>query len=271
MTVRTFPLGDVPEFVFWLWNEAFGDDEATVRHILFAADEIYGAFLPDGEAAGLACAFNVTAGERRGKYLYAVCTAERYRGRGVMRAVLSHAASEAERAGDAFAFLIPAKAEYFPMYEKMGFDHAYPGRIAMTGERVTVSAEEFAMLPTVPFDGDTGRLYELYLRSPQTVVKKGKKLFELSIEGCEVAYLSRNGVGDPEGYVIFEIKGKKSINILEMCACSGEISGIIEQASLASQCLGALSTYACAEKALFRFFDGVPLPAGTPIDLFLEL
>lgn len=264
MTCRTFPLGAIPEFVFPLWNEAFGDDEATVRHILSAADEVYGAFLPDGEAAGLACGFNVTAGERRGKYLYAVCTAERYRGRGVMRAVLGHAVAEAERAGDAFAFLIPAKAEYFPMYAKMEFDRAYPGRISMSGECVTVSAEEFAALPTFPFDGDADRLYELYLRSPQTAVKKSEKFFALSIEGFEIAYLSRNRVGDPEGYVIFEIKGKKSINILEIGACGGAISGIIKGN-------GKFVSFACEKKALFRFFDGVTLPTDTPIDLFLEL
>lgn len=265
MICRTFPLGVVPEFVFPLWREAFGDDDDTIRHILSAASEVYGAFLQSGAAVGLACAFNVSAAGQSGKYLYAVCTGEEYRGRGVMRTLLSHISAESERNGDAFLFLIPAKSEYFPMYEKLGFDQVYPGYIAMTGERVTVSAEEFAALPTVPFDGDIARLYELYLRSPQTAVKKERELFELSLDGYEISYLSMRGDKDPDGYVIFEIKGKKSINILEICACGDELCGILKGRS------ELYSRRATKKKALFRFFKDVPVSADAPIDLFLEL
>lgn len=191
------------------------------------------AVLPCGYSpAGIVCAFDVSAGDRRGKYFYAVCTAIRFRGRGIMRSLLEYACGEAEAQGCAFAFLIPAKESYFPMYEKLGFDFACPGLISADGARTSADAGVFSPLSLIPFDGDLKKLYGLYLRSPQTVVRKSEKLFALSPgelpEGAEIAYLSQKGSAVPEGYVIFERISKKSLNILEIRACSDAIGGIIQ-------------------------------------------
>ena len=261
--LRTFSLaGGVPDFVFPLWHEAFGDSAETVRRLLSAASQVHAAFVPAGfgeaecaaesvavgrgadceedsvvlpcgySPAGIVCAFDVSAGDRRGKYFYAVCTAIRFRGRGIMRSLLEYACGEAEAQGCAFAFLIPAKESYFPMYEKLGFDFACPGLISADGARTSADAGVFSPLSLIPFDGDIKKLYGLYLRSPQTVVRKSEKLFALSPgelpEGAEIAYLSQKGSAVPEGYVIFERISKKSLNILEIRACSDAIGGIIQ-------------------------------------------
>lgn len=396
--LQTFSLaGGVPDFVFPLWHEAFGDSAETVCRLLSAASQVHAAFVPAdfGEAecaadtdtagtqdtagrngtkgtenaagaqdtagrngtkctenaadaqdtagavaaesvavgrgadceedsavlpcgyspAGIVCAFDVSAGDRRGKYFYAVCTAIRFRGRGVMRSLLEYACGEAEAQGCAFAFLIPAKESYFPMYEKLGFDFACPGLISADGARTSADAGVFSPLSLIPFDGDLKKLYGLYLRSPQTVVRKSEKLFALSPgelpEGAEIAYLSQKGSAVPEGYVIFERISKKSLNILEIRACSDAIGGIIQNEILpglypagktGGKC-GADGTgadivfstayknnispcgtpaagsgenrppvFAAERKALFRFFgESGFIPALTPVDLFLEL
>lgn len=301
--LRTFSLaGGVPDFVFPLWREAFGDSAETVRRLLSAASQVHAAFVPAGfgeaecaadtqdtasavaagrngtkgtenaagtqdaadaqdtasavaaesvavgrgadceedsavlpcgySPAGIVCAFDVSTGDRRGKYFYAVCTAIRFRGRGIMRSLLEYACGEAEAQGCAFAFLIPAKESYFPMYEKLGFDFACPGLISADGARTSADAGVFSPLSLIPFDGDIKKLYGLYLHSPQTVVRKSEKLFALSPgelpEGAEIAYLSPKGSAVPEGYVIFERISKKSLNILEIRACSDAIGGIIQ-------------------------------------------
>lgn len=295
--LRTFSLaGGVPDFVFPLWREAFGDSTETVRRLLSAASQVHAAFVPAGfgeaecaagrngtagtqdaagtqntasavaadaqdtagavaaesvavgrgadceedsavlpcgySPAGIVCAFDVSTGDRRGKYFYAVCTAIRFRGRGIMRSLLEYACGEAEAQGCAFAFLIPAKESYFPIYEKLGFDFACPGLISADGARTSADAGVFSPLSLIPFDGDIKKLYGLYLRSPQTVVRKSEKLFALSPgelpEGAEIAYLSQKGSAVPEGYVIFERISKKSLNILEIRACSDVIGGIIQ-------------------------------------------
>lgn len=283
--LRTFSLaGGVPDFVFPLWREAFGDSTETVRRLLSAASQVHAAFVPAGfgeaecaagtqdaadtdtadaqdtasavaaesvavgrgtdceedsvvlpcgySPAGIVCAYDVSAGDRRGKYFYAVCTAIRFRGRGIMRSLLEYACGEAEGQGCAFAFLIPAKESYFPMYEKLGFDFACPGLISADGARTSADSGVFSPLSLIPFDGDLKKLYGLYLRSPQTVVRKSEKLFALSPgelpEGAEIAYLSQKGSAVPEGYVIFERISKKSLNILEIRACSDAIGGIIQ-------------------------------------------
>lgn len=276
ISVREFTPRDFPESVYGIWHEAFGDSRGEIAHILSASSAIFtasvddrasaersapsdrsGENFPDEEntradeddaedshCAGMLCTFTVSLNGARGAYIYAVCTRRRYRGMGVMRTLLTAVLGILRSRGMSFAFLVPARREYFPMYEKLGFDICVPGLSGTPGcggVRTAVGIEDFAALRPTAFDGDFDRLYSLYLSSPQVSPTKGKALFRLSLEEYAdggICYTRAGGDdAEPDGYVIFEPNSKKSINILEIRRCYGAKRGIID-AGLASQVTG---------------------------------
>ena len=274
ISVREFTPRDFPESVYEIWHEAFGDSRSEIGHILSASSGIFTASIDDRAAAeksapsdrggenfpdeentradeddaedshcaGMLCTFTVSLNGARGAYIYAVCTRRRYRGMGVMRTLLTAVLGILRSRGMSFAFLVPARREYFPMYEKLGFDVCVPGLSGTPGcggVRTAVGIEDFAALRPTAFDGDFNRLYSLYLSSPQASPMKGKALFRLSLEEYAdggICY-TRAGGNDAEldGYVIFEPNSKKSINILEIRRCYGAKRGIISSEVFAGE------------------------------------
>lgn len=274
ISVREFTPRDFPESVYEIWHEAFGDSRSEIGHILSASSAIFTASIddravaeksapsdrggenfPDEEntradeddaedshCAGMLCTFTVSLNGARGAYIYAVCTRRRYRGMGVMRALITAVLGILRSRGMLFAFLVPARREYFPMYEKLGFDVCVPGLSGTPGcggVRTAVGQEEFDALCPTAFDGDFDRLYSLYLSSPQVSPMKGKALFRLSLEeyaDSGICYTRAGGDdAEPDGYVIFEPNSKKSINILEIRRCYGAKRGIISSEVFAGE------------------------------------
>lgn len=274
ISVREFTPRAFPESVYEIWHEAFGDSRSEIGHILSASSAIFTASIddravaeksapsdrggenfPDEEntradeddaedshCAGMLCTFTVSLNGARGAYIYAVCTRRRYRGMGVMRALITAVLGILRSRGMLFAFLVPARREYFPMYEKLGFDVCVPGLSGTPGcggVRTAVGQEEFDALCPTAFDGDFDRLYSLYLSSPQVSPMKGKALFRLSLEeyaDSGICYTRAGGDdAEPDGYVIFEPNSKKSINILEIRRCYGAKRGIISSEVFAGE------------------------------------
>lgn len=274
ISVREFTPRDFPESVYEIWHEAFGDSRSEIGHILSASSGIFTASIDDRAAAeksapsdrggenfpdeentradeddaenshcaGMLCTFDVSLNGARGAYIYAVCTRRRYRGMGVMRALITAVLGILRSRGMSFAFLVPARREYFPMYEKLGFDVCVPGLSGTPGcggVRTAVGIEDFAALRPTAFDGDFDRLYSLYLSSPQASPMKGKALFQLSLEEYAdggICYTRAGGDdAEPDGYVIFEPNSKKSINILEIRRCYGAKRGIISSEVFAGE------------------------------------
>ncbi len=274
ISVSEFTPRDFPESVYEIWNEAFGDSRSEIGHILSASSAIFTASIDDRAAAeksapsdrggenfpdeentradeddaedshcaGMLCTFDVSLNGARGAYIYAVCTRRRYRGMGVMRALITAVLGILRSRGMSFAFLVPARREYFPMYEKLGFDVCVPGLSGTPGcggVRTAVGIEDFAALRPTAFDGDFDRLYSLYLSSPQASPMKGKALFRLSLEEYAdggICYTRAGGDdAEPDGYVIFEPNSKKSINILEIRRCYGAKRGIISSEVFAGE------------------------------------
>ena len=274
ISVREFTPRDFPESVYEIWHEAFGDSRSEIGHILSASSAIFTASIDDRAAAeksapsdrggenfpdeentradeddaenshcaGMLCTFTVSLNGARGAYIYAVCTRRRYRGMGVMRTLLTAVLGILRSRGMSFAFLVPARREYFPMYEKLGFDVCVPGLSGTPGcggVRTAVGQEEFDALCPTAFDGDFDRLYSLYLSSPQVSPMKGKALFRLSLEEYAdggICYTRAGGDdAEPDGYVIFEPNSKKSINILEIRRCYGAKRGIISSEVFAGE------------------------------------
>lgn len=290
ISVREFTPRDFPESVYEIWHEAFGDSRSEIGHILSASSAIFTASIDDRAAAeksapsdrggesfpdeentrayendaenshcaGMLCTFTVSLNGARGAYIYAVCTRRRYRGMGVMRTLLTAVLGILRSRGMSFAFLVPARREYFPMYEKLGFDVCVPGLSGTPGcggVRTAVGIEDFAALRPTAFDGDFDRLYSLYLSSPQASPMKGKALFRLSLEEYAdggICYTRAGGDdAEPDGYVIFEPNSKKSINILEIRRCYGAKRGIISSEVFA----GEANTGANAPFAHLRDLD----------------
>lgn len=274
ISVREFTPRDFPESVYEIWHGAFGDSRSEIGHILSASSGIFTASIDDRAAAeksapsdrggenfpdeentradeddaenshcaGMLCTFDVSLNGARGAYIYAVCTRRRYRGMGVMRALITAVLGILRSRGMSFAFLVPARREYFPMYEKLGFDVCVPGLSGTPGcggVRTAVGHEEFDALRPTAFDGDFDRLYSLYLSSPQASPMKGKALFRLSLEEYAdggICYTRAGGDdAEPDGYVIFEPNSKKSINILEIRRCYGAKRGIISSEVFAGE------------------------------------
>lgn len=274
ISVREFTPRDFPESVYEIWHEAFGDSRSEIGHILSASSAIFTASIDDRAAAeksapsdrggenfpdeentraeendaedshcaGMLCTFDVSLNGARGAYIYAVCTRRRYRGMGVMRTLLTAVLGILRSRGMSFAFLVPARREYFPMYEKLGFDVCVPGLSGTPGcggVRTAVGIEDFAALRPTAFDGDFDRLYSLYLSSPQASPMKGKALFRLSLEEYAdggICYTRAGGDdAEPDGYVIFEPNSKKSINILEIRRCYSAKRGIISSEVFAGE------------------------------------
>ena len=188
ISVSEFTPRDFPESVYEIWSEAFGDSRGEIGHILSASSGIFtasiedrasaeksapsgrgGEVLPreentrseepdaeDSRCAGMLCTFDVSLNGARGAYIYAVCTRRRYRGMGVMRTLLTDVLGILRSRGMSFAFLVPARREYFPMYEKLGFDVCVPGLSGTPrcgGVRTAVGQEEFDALRPTAFDG----------------------------------------------------------------------------------------------------------------------
>ncbi len=121
-----------------LWQEAFGDSEAFVDTFFSTG------FAPERscclrEGSDIATAvywFDCTWQGKPVAYLYALATAEKFRGQGRATALLSHVHSLLTDRNYAGCLLVPGEPGLFPFYEKMGYFSLN------CAETVTVSAED---------------------------------------------------------------------------------------------------------------------------------
>ena len=117
-----------------LAHAAFGDDAAFLTRLTdAAADERYLYIRADGGIAAGCFVFDAalyTGTETvRGGYLYALCTAAAYRGRGFAHALLGAAV---RIAGD-FLVAVPASRSLCDFYRRAGFTAALSGCVAVGG------------------------------------------------------------------------------------------------------------------------------------------
>ncbi len=108
---------------FELWHECFGDKYEEIRGFLDAAE---GALIAecrlDGELAGMATLIPVSVYGEPCYYGYAVCTAQRFRGMGVCRA-LHEEIFRMCKTEDKGYFLHPANMQLFGMYSGFGMEN----------------------------------------------------------------------------------------------------------------------------------------------------
>ena len=106
-----------------LWKEAFGDPDSFLDAFFasaFSEKRARCAYL-DGKVAGALYWFDCQYDDLRVAYIYAVATAEAYRGRGVCRALMEDTHTHLRARGYAGAVLVPGDGGLFEMYRKMGY------------------------------------------------------------------------------------------------------------------------------------------------------
>lgn len=143
-----------------LWQEAFGDSPEEIKFFLdnkFKPEntlviEECGAiasmlFLLDGKIC-------ISGNDYEAYYLYAACTAQKYRGRGMMSDLLKFAEKTAFERNVHFICLLPAEKSLFDYYSRFGYLPVFSKKILnmKCGEITDKTEAEFAFSGTSDFE-----------------------------------------------------------------------------------------------------------------------
>lgn len=152
-----------------LWNEAFGDSENEIRFFLD------NKFVPENtlivEKNGLIASMlflldgNMRINNRKysSYYLYAACTAKKFRGKGYMSFLLEKANEVAFSRGKDYICLMPGEKSLFDFYEKHGYITVFNKKVLtvnrnecnfnpITEDTVAVDFEDLRNRAFLPFD-----------------------------------------------------------------------------------------------------------------------
>ena len=115
-------LEDIPHLRH-LWQQAFGDTDTFLDSFFamgFSLDHCR-CLWEEGTLAAALYWFDCSWEEKPVAYLYAVATEEKYRGRGLCRALMEDTHSHLQAQGYVASVLVPGTKELFRLYEKMGY------------------------------------------------------------------------------------------------------------------------------------------------------
>ena len=206
----------------WL-NNFLDDNETTVDLFLenvFKNKKGVGAFL-NNELIAMILFLNskiVFKGEKTDSvYFYAVCTDEKYRNQGVMRALFTFAKEKAKEQGAEVCFLVPENESLFKMYEKFSFER----NINFTKECVFRSGSNIrnTMCKTTDFcynDYLKFRLQESE-KTPVVILDENEFNFIFDKTREDVSFLFLK-----TGYAVFEKVGIK-ITVSEICGNRNDV------------------------------------------------
>lgn len=151
-----------------LWQEAFGDSPEAVDEFFsaFPSCRSYVARTVDRVCAMVHVLPQIlrAEGDSPAGYVYAVATAEQYRGQGLCRELMAFSEQDLALRGFACAVLTPGEPSLFRFYEKLGYEAVFTrNRTAFSGGQ-EISVEEYAELregclpiPHMVYDLDTLR------------------------------------------------------------------------------------------------------------------
>ena len=136
-----------------LWREAFGDDREFIDGFFrtaYAPERSLGAFR-EGRPAGMLYWFDCALGTDRIAYVYAVATAEAFRGQGIATALMERLHRLLRERGYAGAVLCPGSGELFRFYGRMGYANGGARRerrwdAGAPVDIIALSREEYALL-----------------------------------------------------------------------------------------------------------------------------
>lgn len=135
-----------------LWKQAFGDTDAYIQSFFdhgFSRNRCLCAYDSEQLTAMLYW-FDCSCDGRKFAYLYAVATDPAFQGRGICRALMTHAHRYLQSFGYAGAILVPGSQSLFAMYAKFGYRELGGIRKFTVSENAdptfvrTLSPEEYA-------------------------------------------------------------------------------------------------------------------------------
>lgn len=139
-----------------LWKEAFGDTEEFLDDFWRTAFDVKRCrcVVTDGQVTAALYWFDCMCMEKSIAYVYAVATAEAYRGRGISHALMEDTHRHLAKLGYEGAVLVPGSEELFYFYEGMGYRvcstvHEFSCNAAAKGEEVSlrsIDKTEYARL-----------------------------------------------------------------------------------------------------------------------------
>ena len=106
-----------------LWREAFGDSEEFIGGFMrtaFSTDRSLVVFA-DGAPIAVLYWFDMTFGEDKVAYLYAIATKKEFRGRGICTELIEHTHALLKSRGYTQAILVPCAPSLYSFYEKLGY------------------------------------------------------------------------------------------------------------------------------------------------------
>lgn len=234
-----------------LWAEVFGDSLKVINNFFekTAKPENTVCVFCDNEPVSVLYAVKseiyVDSKPKSAYYIYAVCTREDYRGKGLMAKAMAFLEELARKRGVSYLFLVPAQNSLFNMYEKFGF------RVGFKRNKRVVTKTDYYI-----FDGEVQSLsfgeYKkqrlLFGTAPQAVLcEDGFNSFYKPVS-CEMncfavknkgfaVYEKENGIvsvfevfGDKNELLsaIFRITEVNEISVYENEICGAEPYGMIK-------------------------------------------
>ncbi len=105
-----------------LWQECFGDSEKYIRHFLESQKDCLPIIWEEnGEVFSMLFLLEMKFKEKKGYYIYALCTKPEHRSKGIARKMVEFSQSFVREKGAEFLALVPGEASLFEYYRKMGF------------------------------------------------------------------------------------------------------------------------------------------------------
>lgn len=146
--------------VIGLWQEAFGEAEKEIQPFLDFIGKDMLVMEENGQIFSMLSLIRVKIGAETGRYVYAVATDKRFRGKGFASRLLSYAKKYASENGESFLVLLPRNASLFAFYEKNGFTPLCCAKrisrkiekSALNAEKIT--AKEYFELKKTYFSGE---------------------------------------------------------------------------------------------------------------------
>lgn len=228
-----------------LWSEAFGESEEDVDHFFntaFSPERSRVAY-ENGEVLAALYVLDFSYKGKKSAYIYAVATAEKYRGRGICRTLIEDTHEYLRERGYEFTVLKPGDESLFEFYRKLGYkDCGWVSELSVEASDVpfevkSIDKDEYA------------RLRKSYL--PENAVLPGREALDY-LASFTSFYSFDGGVMT----AFFYGDGRENLfsaEILSACEINKDVlSGIVKA-------LGR-------EKGVFRMIGGdVPFAMGFPL------
>ncbi len=127
-----------------LFVECFGDSAESAEELFSCRDVVTVCKYEEDRLAAMASLVPILAEENaRGFYLYGVCVAEAFRGRGLFRVIMEMAESEALSRGADFVCLIPADDTLADTYRRFSYDTEVCAKGSDKGKGIKLLSEDF--------------------------------------------------------------------------------------------------------------------------------